>query len=162
MVQSSLARLSTIRSRLIERLLTSEELMKAVVHDSTNFLEQPAVVDPEQYLYQRIFPIRHFPGKHVNEQKTVVSVSLENIQSVQREYKSGMICFNVYTHINLCQCESELLRTDFIIRKIDELFHRSQDFGIERLEFEKLDVLKIFNPNYYGDSITYRMLDFAK
>ncbi|WKL00801.1 hypothetical protein Q0F98_28245 [Paenibacillus amylolyticus] len=160
MVRSTFIQLSSTREKIIDKLLTSKDLMKAVAYDTADYLEQSIVADPKQYIYKRIFPHRCNPDENEDVLKTVVSISLENILPVQHQYKAGILCFNVYTHRQLCQSNSELLRTDFIISKIDELFARNQDLGLGRLEFYKMDVLDI-NSNYYGDSIAYRMLDFA-
>lgn len=159
MVKSTFNQLSSTREKVINKLLMSKDLMKAVIYDTADYFERSVVDDPEQYIYKRIFPHRYIPAKNEDELKTVVSFSIENVLPVHNHYKAGIICFNVYTHRQLCLTNNELLRTDYIISKIDDLFAKDAELGF-RFEFHKMDVL-VTNDYYYGDSIAYRMLDFA-
>ncbi|MMZ70492.1 hypothetical protein D1872_335470 [compost metagenome] len=52
-----------------------------------------------------------------------------------------------------------MLRVDYLINKIDDLFNDIRVAGIGKLQFEKMGNLTV-NEKYHGSYITYRMYEF--
>lgn len=133
--------------------------MKAVVYDTPNFFDKEAILNPEDYIFDRIFPHRFIP-KTSEKQKTYITIGFGDYRPIKGgSYKSGKITFSVFTHQDLFRTDYGMLRTDYIISEIDKLTNQSSGLGIGKTEFFKMDELSL-NPDYHGSYITYRLVEF--
>ncbi|OPH47743.1 hypothetical protein BC351_10550 [Paenibacillus ferrarius] len=141
------------------RLIESEELVKAVGYNESNFLEQPIITDPSSLIYENIYPYRFVPDLNTH-QKTFITLSFRGYKPVDGYYKSGLVYFNVITHKDLIKTDYGALRYDFIIQKIDELMNNTRGLGIGNTQFHSMDELYI-DEKYMGMFIAYKLLDFS-
>ncbi|MFS0855150.1 hypothetical protein [Paenibacillus taichungensis] len=142
---------------VIEDIVSSQEILKALVHNDENFLDKETI-DAESVMYSHIFPYRFVP-KTSERKKTYITISFGRYRNVEGSFKSGIIKFNVFTHQELFQTEYGVLRTDYIIMKLDELFNKSHKLGIGKAEFYDMDELSV-NTDYHGSYVAYKTYDF--
>ena len=139
--------------------MLNDDISKALYYNQSNFLDQPSLEDPIDILrYKQVFPYRKVP-KVEEEMKTYITLRLGNFKPVGNKFKSGLITFYVFTHVDLMPTSYGFLRVDHIINKIDEVFNETRDFGIGKLEFDNMDEFDI-NESYTGTWIRYKVTDF--
>ncbi|WP_440110356.1 hypothetical protein [Paenibacillus sp. QZ-Y1] len=142
---------------VIDRILTSQEILKALVYNDMDFLDKEDV-DPEVILYNHIFPYRFVP-KTSAEKKTYITITFGTYRKVGASYKSGIITFNVFTHQDLFRTGYGSLRTDYITIKLDELFNDFEGLGVGKANFYAMDHLSV-NTDYHGSYVAYKTYDF--
>jgi hypothetical protein len=142
----------------MRELIFSDEISKALYYNESNFIDQPSLEDPVILRYNNIYPYRKVP-KVDETMKTYITTRCGNFKNVDNTFKSGLITFYVFTHVDLMPTDYGFLRVDYIINKIDELFNKTRDFGIGKLEFDGMDEFDI-NENYSGTWIRYKVMNF--
>ncbi|MGV2885483.1 hypothetical protein [Paenibacillus taichungensis] len=154
---SNFESLSRDRFEVLNRLLSSSEILKAVAHNETNFLDLKEP-DADSIVYNRIFPHRFIP-KTSEEKKTYITISLGNFRPSGSSFKGGVVTFTVLTHQDLFRTDYGCLRVDYIIQKISELFNQTRGLGIGKAEFIDSDEVSL-NTDYHGMYIKYKVVDF--
>lgn len=152
------AELSEYKNTIIDRLLQSEELTKALKYSENDFLAQPSVDDPSQLIYKNIFPYRFIPEANILKE-TFITISFRKYRLVNSRFKSGYIYLNVFTHRDLFQTVYGCTRVDYLLTKIDELLNQQRGIGMGKLEFNKMDELTV-NDLYQGTYIRFKSTDF--
>ncbi|PYE51640.1 hypothetical protein HUB98_06360 [Paenibacillus barcinonensis] len=142
---------------VIEEIASSQEILKALVHNEGNFLDKEDV-DVDSVMYKHIFPYRFIP-KTSEKMKTYITISFGRYKNVEGSFKSGIVKFNVFTHQDLFCTDYGTLRTDYIIMKLDELFNKNKKLGIGKAEFYDMDELSV-NTDYHGSYVAYKTYDF--
>jgi hypothetical protein len=142
---------------VLDKIFSSQEILKALTYNEMNFLDQPDV-SPEDVLFDRVFPHRFIP-KTSEKKKTYIAISFERYLPIKNAFRSGLIKFNVFTHQDLFRTDYGYLRTDYIIMKLDELFNGERGLGIGKVEFSEMDALSV-NTDYHGSYITFKVRDF--
>ncbi|MGM1044880.1 MAG: hypothetical protein ACQEXX_01900 [Bacillota bacterium] len=156
---SQLEDLSKDKFTALDRILNHQNIMKAVVNDKLNFLDSDDIENPEDYIFDRIFPHRFIP-KTSEKQKTYITLSFGDYRSVKGgAFKSGKITFSVFTHQDLFRTDYGVLRTDYIISEIEQLMNSKRGIGIGKTEFFKMDELSL-NSEYHGSYIAYKIFEF--
>lgn len=139
--------------------MESQEIVKAVHYDNSDFLLQPNIKNPERLIYNNIFPFRKIPTeKDMETQKTYITISLGRF-NLAKSTKTGIVRFNVFSHQDLLRTDHGFVRTDFIIGKIDELVNSTRGLGIGKVEFDSMDELYV-NNDYLGMHIAYRLYEW--
>jgi hypothetical protein len=142
----------------MRELIFSDEISKALYYNESNFLDQPSLEDPVVLRYNHIYPYRKVPKVDEN-MKTYITLRCGNFKKVGNKFKSGLITFYVFTHVDLMPTDYGFLRVDYIINKIDEIFNETRDFGIGKLEFDSMDEFDI-NESYTGTWIRFKVMNF--
>ncbi|PYY28357.1 hypothetical protein [Paenibacillus illinoisensis] len=142
---------------IIEEIMSSQDILKALVYNDSNFLDNETV-DASSVMYSHIFPYRFIP-KTSETKKTYITISLGRYRNVEGSFKSGIVKFNVFTHQDLFQTDYGILRTDYIIMKLDEMFNQTKIMGIGKAEFYDMDELSV-NTDYHGSYVAYKTYDF--
>jgi hypothetical protein len=143
---------------IIERILSSQDLCKALYYPQRNFLDQPDLDDPSDLIYKNIFPYRKIPTQN-DKMDSFIALSFGNYKPVRNVYKSGLIYIYAFTDLNLIETDYEILRTDFMISKIDEIMNNTKGIGMGRIEFWDMDEI-ILNDKYLGNYIAYKLYEF--
>lgn len=155
---SRLQDLSKDKNTVLERILSNQDICKAVKYPVRDFLDQPDVENPFDLIYDNIFP-HFFIPETVKEEKTFITLSFRRYRPVKSAYKSGLLFINVFTHQNLYRTNYGFLRTDFIISEIDKLVNSKEGIGVGKPEFYDMDEMYI-NNLYSGLSIGYKLYEF--
>lgn len=154
---SRLQELGKDRLEVLKRLISSQELCKALKYDNPDFLGYPDIEDPSELINTKIFPYNRVPG--LDElTSSFVTFSFRDYRPVKNKFKSGLIHFQVLVHNKLISTDYEMLRYDYILSCIDDLFNET-DIGIGKLQFSKLDEFYV-NTEYVGMYIQYKLWEF--
>jgi hypothetical protein len=151
--------LSKDKITIIERILSSQGICKALKYDKPNFLDQPDIIDPSDLIMNKIFPFYRVPDSE-KDVSTYILLSFRNYQLVKSAYKSGIISISAITHKDLAITDYGFLRYDYIISEIDKLVNGKLGLGIGRLKFEKMDEVLFVNTDYIGSYIAYKLWEF--
>lgn len=145
------------KATIIDKILSSNEIMKALKYNEPDFLDQPDF-DNTTMLYSSLFPHRFIPGTS-DKKKTYITISFGKYRPIKNSFKSGLITFSVFAHQDLFRTDYGSLRTDFIITKLDEIFNEAEGLGVGKAEFYDMDALSV-NADYHGAYISYQVCDF--
>lgn len=141
--------------KILETLLSSQDLCKLLYYTNDNPLEQPDIQDTTSLLFNKIYPYPFTPNVQ-DEATSIINVVLTNFRLNQnRSFKDGEICFNILCHINLWKISGGL-RPYSILKEIDELFNGERIVGIGKLEYKNNGLLWA-NEKYCGYSLVYRI-----
>lgn len=158
---SRLSELTSYRNIIISKLISNDNIIKAVGNNESNFLGVESK-DPSSLIYSNIFPY-YYALSSLNqtnqEQKTFITMMFKNLRLENRIFKVSSICFYVFTHFLLMPTDYGSLRTDYILNQIDQTFNQTKELGIGELQFEKLDDMP-FSPYHFGSAITYKDFSF--
>lgn len=156
-----MARFSEIaksRMTVIEKLLGSQDLCKCLYYGEDSFLDMPDIDDTSSLLNSHIYPYNFVPSL-ASKKGSYVTFGFRNHRLVKRQFKSGLLHFQIIVHKDKIMTDYEILRFDFIIQCIDELFNESSNMGIGDLVFIKMDEMYI-NDEYVGYYLQYKLWDF--
>lgn len=149
--------LKVYKESIMNELVKSENIVKAIVNTPENFLEIPVTINPTSLIYQNIFPYKKIP-KIEDEVKIYITIKLGGFKPYQQNtYKIGYIVFYVFTHDDLMKTD-EGTRVDYIIGEIDEIFNGKKHIFANSLVFDGMDEIEFPN-NYYGAWIRYKGTD---
>lgn len=131
-----LARLRQYKESILEAIISDEELVKAIHNNNEEFLQDP-VEDPAKLLYKQIFPFKWAVPEIPDRKEVYITMTF------QVDGMSGgifnKINFNIFVFVHkdimrVDNGERFMLRSDFIMEKLEALFHDSRDFGVGRLK----------------------------
>jgi exo-beta-1,3-glucanase (GH17 family) len=69
---------------IMERILSSSGLCKALQYTEPNFLDQPDVVDPSDLIMEKIFPYLRVPGTE-EEASTYILLQFRNYRPTKKK-----------------------------------------------------------------------------
>ena len=141
----------------MSRLVSSENIVKALTYSDNNFLDKPMLDDSTTLLYNQIFPFAKVP-KSTDEAKTFITMKF-GYKPDGAYFKLSNIHFYVITHISLIKTDYETLRYDYLINQIDMLFNSQRGIGIGKLPFYEMSDFAV-NEDWLGAYIGYRALEF--
>lgn len=142
------------------RILSSQELCKAIYYTDTNFLEKPDIEDLSSLIYENIFPYKKVPNDGETEVKTYITMSFGGFKKVTGGFfKSGRIWINAIVNLGNMKTDYGILRTDYIVSEIDKLVNDDRGIGIGKVQFYSLDDIYV-NKNYLGAQICYELVEF--
>ena len=152
--------LSKQKFLLLDSLLTDQELIKAVVYDTPDFLYREDIdyEKAQSYVFNRVYPQRFIAGTP-SEIKTYLTISFEDYRPINGYFKSGRIRISAFTHHTLYSSIDGFLRIDLIMERIDELLNSQRKLGIGKMEFSERNPLTV-TTDYHGEYIIYRIVDF--
>lgn len=155
---SRLEKLSADKITVMQRILSSQEICKALKYSATDFLDQPDIEDNSSLIYERVFPFKKIPDFN-NEKTAFITLSFNNYKPVRNSFKSGLIYIHVLVHQDIMRTDYGMLRTDFLISEIDKLMNSKQGIGIGKVEFYEMDEFST-NEKYVGVYVAYRLVEF--
>lgn len=155
--------LHDIKSNIMSKLYSCEDIVKCLLYNKdtdVDFLKKniPVGYDASSLIYTQIFPY-YFVPKIETDANIYITMKFR-YKPCKTKYKIGSICFYVTSHQSLMQSD-EGLRTDFIIRKIDEIFNCSRGIGLGQLEFDDMsDFMVDSSGQWIGSYIAYKSTEF--
>lgn len=150
--------LSSMKTEILTRLISNQDICKAVYYNEEDFLDQPEVDNPHSLIYSNIFPYQVIRDL-VDETKTYINLSFNNFQQINNSFKRGFITFSVVTHIDIVRTSYGFLRYDFIANKIDEMMNQERGFGLGRLQFNEFNEF-VVKDKFIGLYLRYVPVDF--
>jgi len=155
---SRLSDVTTHKNTILQALINDDNIVKALGTNTVDFLDQPSMTNPHELLFNNIFPYCYVP-ENQEDQKSYITVMFSYRKYGTRTYKVGKIGFYVMAHHNLLQTNYPHMRTDYIMNQIDRLFHEITTLGIGRLQFCKMDDIKV-SKYHSGIYLEYTNMDF--
>ena len=155
------AKIVEYKNNIIFKLITNENLLKALVINEENYLEQnlPENFQPTSLIYSQIFPYQYTID--IEElPKTYITMSFGNYKYINNCFKNGILTFFIFSHKTLISKSNYGLRTDYILDQVDSMFNKKKDVGDFSLELYGGGDIKV-NDDYFGSMISYRFIDFS-
>ena len=150
--------LSEYKNNILIKLISNENLIKALTNNTPDFLDQPLISDTASTIYSEIWPYRYVPDIS-DSAKTYLTMAFTGYRKLGNQYKSGNIFFYVFCHKSLVRTNYGFLRYDYIAGLVDEMFSEERGFGLGKLEFSSMDDIMI-NDDYMGISLGYKIVEF--
>lgn len=155
---SFLAEITEYKNTVISRLLSDQELCKAIAYTDTDFLEQPDIEYTDKLVYKNIFPHRFIPETNA-EVKTYITVSCTDYRPSGNSFKNGILGIYMFTHRDNFKTDYGYTRMDYVLSKVEELMNSQRGIGLGELSFNSLNEY-VVNEKFQGYALTYRPLDF--
>lgn len=156
---SRLGDLSKDKVTVMERIVSNQNLCKAIYYSNSGFLDQPDIHDTSILVYENVYPFSKIP-EISNDTKTYITMSFGRYRQIDGGYfKSGIIYINVLVHKNNMQTDYGYLRTDYIVSAIDSLVQGDRGIGIGKVEFYEMNEF-VANKDYLGVTIGYKLVEF--
>lgn len=156
---SRFAELGENKTKILMKLIESEDIVKCLVNNQINFLDisLPENFFPPSLIYNSIYPYRFIPSVQ-DEPKTFITMKF-GYKPDGKTFKNGSIYFYIITHNSLIRTDYGMLRYDFLVNKIDELMNSSRGIGLGKLPFYGMDDF-VVNENYSGVYVAYKSTEF--
>lgn len=152
------------KNKILEALVSADDdLVKAIANSTINFMDTP-VEEPGELIYTQIFPFK-WTGMDVIENKQVYITMTFGVDRIEGGYFNNIV-FTIFVivHKDLMRIfhnDTYKLRTDFICEKIEELFHRSSDFGLGKLELSGTGEIFV-SKDLPGSFLTFKTVDLSR
>lgn len=146
--------LSNAKRIIIEKLIESEEICKALYYNDEDFESKESLSDPTILIYNKIFPYSFVPNPQ-SEKSSYITFTFDNYKLVSDTFKTGVIYLNAVVHRDLLKTNSGWLRSDYLISHIDRQINQIRGIGWGKLQFEGMQEFRL-NENFYGHTISYR------
>jgi len=152
---SRFAELGTNKLTILMKLIENQDIIKCLINNNQNFLDTPIPSDFNitSLIYDKIFPYKFIPSIQTSP-STFITMSF-NYKPNGMTFKNGSIYFYIITHNSLLRTDYGMLRYDYLINKIDEVFNSSRDIGIGKLPFHDMGDIQV-NENYCGAYLIYK------
>jgi hypothetical protein len=141
---SRLSEITKYKNTILAKLITNENIVKALGNIEANFLDVPVIPNPRTLLFKNIFPYAFVP-ETVEDQQAYITVMFKFKRAKSNYYKIGSIGFYIFAHKDILKTAYPWLRTDYIVNQIDEVFNQSQELGIGSLQFHRMEDVKVSN-----------------
>jgi len=151
------------KDNIMLKLLDNDNLVKALVNTSVNFLDVtlPVGFDNESLKYTQIYPYKKATSK-IEGIKSYITMAFDNFRPVDKskEIKSGRIVFFIIVHEDL-MVTNKGLRTDYILSEIDGIFNDLHGIGIGGIELIDAGDFSLGEAsNYMSICVMYKITDF--
>lgn len=138
-------------------LLTNEKIIKAIVNNNSNFLDNPSPDNIMALLYNNIYPYKH-TFDMIDEVKTFITMDFGEYKYVNNKFQSGLVKFYTFSHKSIIRTDYGL-RYDFILNEINNLFNKEYGIGAFNLTLVTGGDFQV-NHDYFGSWATYKFTDF--
>ncbi len=157
-----LKRLRDYKQLILETIISDEELVKAIANNGTHFLDTP-VENPSELLYKQIFPYK-WTAPEIPERKEVyITMSFAVDRMDGGIFNDIAFAVYIFVHKDIMRVwkgDGYMLRSDFIMERLEADFHKSTEFGVGRLEL--VDTGEVFlSPDIPGFYLTFVTVDQA-
>lgn len=160
--KKGLRKLRDYKNKIMEAIISDPELVMAIANNNPMFLEAP-VKDPAALLYKQIFPYKWTAPETPERKEVYITMSF----AVDR-LEGGIfnnITFTIYVmvHKDIMRIDDGtdyMLRSDYIMEKLEDIFHESRDFGVGKLQL--VDTVELFvNPLMPAFGVVFSTVDQA-
>lgn len=155
---SGFQRLNEYKNNILYKLITNDNLVKALICNDENFLDYDSSnFNPATLIYSQIFPYQYSFDINI-EPQSFITMSFGNYSYVNNCFKSGIFSIYVITHNSLLKT-SYGLRTDYILNEVDNMFNQTKEFGDFKSDLYSSGDIKV-SDEYFGCMISYKFYDF--
>lgn len=155
---SRLRNLSPNKEEIINRIIGSPDLVKAIYYPNSDFLDQVDIKVPEELVGDNIYLKKRIPLDE--ETKTFITIDITDFKpSSNPRFKRATVYIYVLIHNSLLSTDYGVLRMDYILSKIDDLFNDKRGVGDFRLKFKSIRDVSV-NTSYEGKFISFDYLEF--
>ena len=146
--------------KIIETILSSQDLCKILYYSSTTPLLEANLPDTSIILLNNLFPTPVTPTIE-DEAKSIITIVLDDfaLGRDNNAFKTSKIVFNVFTHLDLWLLNDTKIRPYSILNEIDTLFNQQRIATIGKLEFVSSRWIAI-SAKWHGYQISYKNCDF--
>jgi hypothetical protein len=147
--------LSQNKTTIMQRLISNENIVKALVNTNADFINTPlpSDFDASSLIRTQIYPRRFIP-ETTTEQKTFITMKFSGFRMVNASIKTGRIIFYVFTHSNLLPTDYGD-RVDYIIGEIDTMFNDERGVGLGKMYLSNMEEFEI-NSFFLGSMLEYK------
>lgn len=149
--------IGTNKSEIMQSIVQDDNIVKALINKDADFLDTdiPDGFVRKSLIYTQVLPYKFFPN--VKTEENIFISSKFRYEKDGNFFKIGYITFFIITHINLVRTNEGILRYDYVLNQIDELFNK--DNSLTRIVGKmSLDVAEdlCINENWIGLLVKYR------
>ena len=150
--------LTSMKVEIMSRIVSDQDICKAIRYNHSDFLEQPDITNPYSLIYENVFPYRVIPNL-ADEAKTYINLSLDKWRYINNSFKTGDIVIYIISHVDIMRTDYGSCRVDYLANKIDLMLNQTYGLGIGKLQFDGMGET-IVNNNFLGLYLTYRPVEF--
>lgn len=151
------------KNKILEAFVSGDTpLVRAIANNDVDFMSKP-VENPADLIYKQIFPYKWMGADIAPDKHTYVTLSFSVDQIEGGVFNEIIFAVFIIVHKDLMRVKynnDTRLRTDFICEQIEDLFSRSTDFGVGRLELINMGETFV-TAEYPAIFLTFRTTDFA-
>lgn len=157
-----LKKLREYKNSIMEAIIDDHKLVQAIHNNSEDFTRD-LVRDPASLLYTQIFPYKWSAPEVPTRKEVYITMAFE-VDRLEGGYFND-ITFTIFTmvHKDIMRIDTGsdyMLRSDYILERLESIFHNSRDFGIGKLQL--IDTFEIFvNPLLPAFALSFRTVDQA-
>jgi hypothetical protein len=158
---SRFAELGTIKEKIMTRLVEDDNIVRCLISNESDFeiAATPIGYDPNDLLYTQIYSYRFIPDIKI-EPSSFITMKFSYRPS-GTTFKMGSIYFYIITHKSILNTDYNMLRYDYLINQIDEIFNKNNDLGIGAMSFYDMDEFIVDKEcRWLGSYIAYKNIDF--
>lgn len=116
--------MSAVKKLVIDKIQEDENLMKAIGNVDSDFKDHPTPPIGD-LLSNNIYKYR-YPRTLEGETKVILSIDVSLKKNYNKtQVKEGSLILYVFTHVNLEDTVYNIIRSDYIINKLDVLLNNS-------------------------------------
>jgi hypothetical protein len=149
------------KNTIMMKLLSNENLVKALANNQSNFLDYNMPEDVTTLIYSQIYPYKKATTT-ITDTKSYITMAFDNFRPIggSNSVKSGRIVFFIICHNELIRTDYGL-RTDYVLSEIDSIFNGLHGMGIGGLELiDAGDFSLGESSNYMAICVMYKITDF--
>lgn len=157
-----LRKLRHYKNDIMEAIISDEELVQAI-HNNNPVFTSEKVKDPASLLYKQIFPYKWTAPEVPTRKEVYITMSFDASRMQGGIFNDITFTLYVMVHKDIMRIDTGsdyMLRSDFIVEKLEDIFHESLGFGTGRLQL--IDTFEIFvNPLLPAFGLTFKTVDQA-
>jgi len=143
-------------NKIIDLIIHNEEIMKLVVNDVAIAQSLGPIINPEQYIHDRINTYRYDPTIKT-EVKTYINIAFGNIKKINRIYRATKIEVYILVHDSL-KMITDGSRIFALVDLLDNLLNENKTLGFG-LRLESVTELTGLT-NYIAYRMIFENIDF--
>lgn len=148
------------KSAISNKLIEDENLLKALVNNSSDFLSVPLPISPEESFYDYIYPYRKVDGI-LTDTKSYITMDFKGFKPNSANYLySGYVNFYILCHESLVRTDYGQQRYDYIVDRIRNLFdHNKEIVGFGECIVTLIDDITSEDGKYFGSLCQIKIND---
>lgn len=150
-----------MRNKIFTELLQNENIIKALVVESENFLDTELTEEQQKYIKNPRLLIRNYvyPYKKMfdttTETKTIITSEFTNFKKFGKNYRNGLVTFYILTPISV-ENTAYGIRYDYIGDEIETVFNNTT---IGEFSFDSRGDIDV-GDRYVGHYVSFDITEF--
>jgi hypothetical protein len=146
------------RDIIINTIMSSENILKAITVNHTDFLDSQLIVPYKNIPYNYIYPYKA-SCENIDTPKTILTMSFNNFKFDGVKLKSGKIFFYTICHVSLIKTDYGN-RYDYIYDCLNTLFNNNPNLGIGKAKMTTADDMTV-SDTQLGNMCCLEITDFG-